>query len=296
MSVRDGALSQFRGCVVVPPSTDAAYWRGVVADKARAAGLVVLEVDQGGDITLPSGDVVLITNDPRRGYGFQPTDWAVILSRPSTGGGRDASSLIHAAGILAALSELPRGTPILTDRDLIGSLDPVELFGRFQLVHKHAPLSSWEVENCTASLFLSLYEDGLPLVGARCEWGAEIFTYDVKARFASNMVGELDVSGMARTLILGPNLALPPGRWRVTASFAVDKLASTRTYLMEWGISEDSAEVAFSPGRAGVYKIEIEHSWRSAKPVELKLAIADSAVAGRLEFRGATVELLATTP
>ncbi|WP_040349830.1 hypothetical protein [Brevundimonas sp. BAL3] len=293
MSVESGAPAQFRGCVVVPPSTDAAYWRSMVADKAAAAGLVVVEIDQGVDTALPSGDMVLITNDARRAYSFQPTDWAVLLSRPSTGGGRDASSLIHAAGILAALSELPQGTPILTDRDLIGSLDPLELFGRFQLVHKHAPLSGWEVENHTASLFLSLYEDGLPLVGARREWGPDIFTYDVKARFAAVTAGELDISGIARTLVLGPNLALPPGRWRVTASFAVDKLASTRIYRMEWGISEDFAEVSFSPGQAGVYKMEIEHIWSAAEPVELRLALAESAVAGWLEFRGATVELLA---
>lgn len=291
----DAKASIFRGCVVVPPSTDAAYWRDIVTPAAAAAGLDVVDIDQGLPSDRATFDTLYITNDMRVAAPLEPTDWVVILSRPHTGGGGDPATLVHAAGIFAWLSTLPAKALILTDYELMDSVKPLVLFDRIEIDHQAAALKAWQMESYPASMALSLYSRGLPQVGSSCEWVQGVFFYDKSAQVEGASPGLLDIAGRARRLVSGPHLALPTGSWRAVATFSVDEMACFRRYRMEWGSASGFTHVDFSPGRPGIFSLEIHHEWRKPEPAELHLEMLESALVGRVEFLGATVEMLTST-
>ncbi|MDB5439798.1 MAG: hypothetical protein JWM33_2225 [Caulobacteraceae bacterium] len=106
----------------------------------------------------------------------------------------------------------------------------------------------------------------------------------------------IDITGRRRILVYGPYVALPAGRWRLTAEFSLTAEAAAN--LLQVEIFQDPAVVVsklIQPSRGGRFAVPLEAEL-SGEPVELRTWLPLPAFDGELCFHGATVERLDTSP
>jgi capsular polysaccharide transport system ATP-binding protein len=102
----------------------------------------------------------------------------------------------------------------------------------------------------------------------------------------------IDVTGAARILVFGPYAAVPPGRWRLTARFELDRHAATGPFLLEFGQGANLAGAELNPAGEGLYEISIEQTLSGKTPAEMRLWLARPRFHGALRFLGASLERL----
>jgi hypothetical protein len=125
--------------------------------------------------------------------------------------------------------------------------------------------------------------------GAEQHWPPELFVLDPRGEATRARPAVLDITGPPRALVFGPYIALPPGTWRASVLFAVDEAACRRRFRVEWGGLSDFTSHAFTPGRPGLFRAELQHSWTGETVVEVRIILTESALDGALEPMGVTV-------
>ncbi|WP_306002610.1 hypothetical protein [Brevundimonas sp. C43] len=91
-----------------------------------------------------------------------------------------------------------------------------------------------------------------------------------------------DLTGRPEVLVWGPHITLPPGKWRLSIGFEVDRAASAQSLAFEWGDLDGHERHEVSLGRAGRYDIVLDRDWDVAKIAELRVSAAHAVFAGCL--------------
>lgn len=120
-------------------------------------------------------------------------------------------------------------------------------------------------------------------------WPPELFHLDPRGEATRERPTLLDITGPPRALVFGPYISLPPGTWRAQVLFTVDEAACRRRFKVEWGGLSDFTTHAFIPGKPGMFRAELEHSWAGEVVVEARIILTESALDGTLEPMGVTV-------
>jgi hypothetical protein len=103
---------------------------------------------------------------------------------------------------------------------------------------------------------------------------------------------ELDIMGRPRTLIYGPYLNLPAGRWQVEVAFGLCEAAAGYDYLIEFGTNADMARVRYRPGRGGEHSVALAYDVRDYSPVEIRISLLRAAFHGQIRLVGAWIRKL----
>lgn len=119
-------------------------------------------------------------------------------------------------------------------------------------------------------------------------WSCDLFAY----RYPS-LDGEppytFDLTGRPKFMVFGPYIVMPAGAWHARLKVAFNQAASRYRYRMDWGGEQDFESIDFSPGRAGVFEIELTYHWKDPAPCELRLLVVEGVFDGQMTFMGATI-------
>ena len=93
-----------------------------------------------------------------------------------------------------------------------------------------------------------------------------------------------DLTGRPDVLAWGPHMTLPPGPWRLSIGFDVDRAAAAQSLAFEWGDLERHERHDVSLGRAGRYDIALDRNWEAAAIAEFRVSAAHAVFAGRMRL------------
>ncbi len=286
--------------IVLTPSADDTVWRHEIA---RAATAVGLRAESAGDLEVDYDDpgLIVITDDASVALAAGAREIVAILPEPESAPQAVAEihrfhqphDMWHASALLARAMALADGHAIITAADIARRPRLLRLFGVLELV---PPRSSAEVSKRPAvAAAFNIYrnarsDDGLPV-----PWSERLFVYDDKA--ARNWIdwGVLDVTGRPRMLVWGPYVALPPGLWRAVIRFGVDALAAGHQYRIDWGTRSACVSEYVTPGRPGMYEIQLEWLFEEAEAAEIRLILTEGSFMGTVMFQGMTVQRVPST-
>lgn len=120
-------------------------------------------------------------------------------------------------------------------------------------------------------------------------WSPVHFIYERQPVELREDAAILDMTGPPRTLVRGPYLWAPAGRWRITARFSVDAEGARHEVQFRWGRPLTLTVLQTSLEKSGVYEVELEAGWDEIDGMEFTIALVQGCVAGELHFLGATV-------
>lgn len=98
-----------------------------------------------------------------------------------------------------------------------------------------------------------------------------------------------DLTGRPDILAWGPHMTLPPGQWRLSIGFEVDRAAAAQSLAFEWGDLEGHERHEVSLGRAGRYDITLDRDWAAAAIAEFRVSAAHAVFAGRMRLISAAI-------
>ena len=139
---------------------------------------------------------------------------------------------------------------------------------------------------------LAIYESAPPRPGGKSLWARELFRWGDAPEAPCPAV--LDITGRARILVFGPHLHLPPGRWRLSASFHLCRDAARSPLRLECGAGARLAHLDFQPDGAGVYRVALDCELDEPAPFEMRLSVLRAALHGELRFHDAEVTFLSS--
>lgn len=120
-------------------------------------------------------------------------------------------------------------------------------------------------------------------------WSPLHFIYERQPVALREDAAVLDMTGPPRTLVRGPYLWAPVGRWSITARFSVDADAARHEIQFRWGAPLTLTILKTTLEKSGVYEVELEAEWDEIDGMEFTIAVVQGCVAGELQFLGATV-------
>jgi hypothetical protein len=126
-------------------------------------------------------------------------------------------------------------------------------------------------------------------------WRRELFV--LYAEGFQRPTGVVDVTGPPRTLIYGPYIHLPPGRWTARIVLGVSPDAAENTFLVD--AFADSRQLGYTvlvPARGGVYAADIDFSMEeaSAKGLEIRVLVTNENARGQLALGHVVLQPLST--
>ena len=265
---------------VLPPAEEADDWRRALLQQASAQGVPVVEVLAGTE-TVPHGSVGLAQDlDVARLAGAQPADTVVLLGSPFVGleGCEDGQRPFR---ILDVTRKIAAAHSFEGQRVRLGLDRLPEPFANTPTPERsERPLSPLEDTFRNALRFLDQ---------GRAQWSPAVFHY-AGWKTVSDSVGVVDITGRPRLVVFGPYIFLTPGVWRATIRLGFDQDAAPKRYEIHWGSGDSYAAHEFSPGRAGLFEIALEHEWPRHEASEARLFLHEGAFHGQVHFHGATIE------
>jgi hypothetical protein len=127
----------------------------------------------------------------------------------------------------------------------------------------------------------------------RISWSSDLFFL---GEGSSERIGSaIDVTGRARCLLNGPDIALPPGRWSLSLELQVSREAAEHKFFVELVAARQLACVTVSPDREGstVARLDFVIEDGESHPVALRVSTCRAAFDGAIALAGATVVQLA---
>ena len=103
----------------------------------------------------------------------------------------------------------------------------------------------------------------------------------------------IDLTGLARIVVFGPFIVLPPGHWRAAVEFELCADAATRSFLVEFGPFDRRRAITYRPVAGGRQVAWLDCDLVRPWEVEIRLAVTRPVFHGELRFRGASVQPLA---
>ncbi|MNX76884.1 hypothetical protein D3C86_1084020 [compost metagenome] len=270
----------------VMPSAAEGGWRRAVSEAAAAAQLPVWREDLVA-MAEAHGEGLVVTADPRPALvGW--TEAALVV--PAQNGVEflidlgftHADAVRRVAEFLAFASDVKARGGVLLD----GSAPIVEVEG------------IGRVSRSGSSIAVNFHDGPLdifryipPEIGSAAKWDAELFAFASYGKELNLLASpSIDVTGGARTLVLGPQITLSPGRWRVCARIMVDPEGSTTYLQASWGFGSDRVDVTAELNVPGEYSLVLEHDWRKSAEAELMIVSVRPHFCGRLEFMNVAVD------
>ena len=301
---------------IVTPCAEQAPVRALLAALAEADGFAYRD-----ETSTPTGRSrrLLVRTDATHLAGVSPTHAAVVVGSPEVSpliscaqyGLGEREGVVFAAHALGhAYAYAARtGAPVITVAEL--AADPAQAIPRLahalgMVLHK-ARTARLAHDFATALGSLpalppmeggpfGFYGPAGPQPGRAGWWGRPLF-------FSGDAPGQpcpeaIDLTGRARILAYGPYLALPPGRWRLTARLEmVDADAARQPYRLEFGGQAAQGATDFRPvGGAGLYDVAVDAVLADVESVELRVWLVRSAFHGTVRFIGASLEWLTDAP
>ncbi len=133
---------------------------------------------------------------------------------------------------------------------------------------------------------LGFYEDG-PVPARNHVWRFRLEGFDADARQDGDW---FDLTGRARAILSGPNVFLPPARWRLSATVELDPLGGAIELMTQWGgASLEKAKERMLVDTPGVYAFELEAELDRCDMAEWLVTLDRAHFKGRLRFLGAEI-------
>ena len=128
-------------------------------------------------------------------------------------------------------------------------------------------------------------------------WRRELFVLYVEG--FKRPTGAIDVAGPPRTLIYGPYIHLPPGRWTARVVLGVSPDAARNSFIVD-AFADDTqlGHTLLTPARGGVYAAEFEFSTEEAsvKGVEVRVLVTNENARGQLALGYVILQPISTRP
>lgn len=281
--------------VVITPNLAQAAWLDALRLGVATAGLSLAIRGFGADQTEPAD--IVVTDDPARAVAEDAETIVAVVPDPWT-----ASDALEAAGEaypfcmvtasrrLAQVNDLDLSHRVIGHDQFASEGAPVTLFD--DLVIK-APASVSEPHTdphraAAAQALKDLYAHGRVPDQVEMIWPLEFFSYHQGA-MTPGRLGEFDLTGRPKFLVSGPYLWMPAGPWTSVTRFGVDEDGSDRRYRFDWGSVTVFTEQHCVPEHAGVYEIEIAHTFETADSCEARMLITEGCFSGHADFLGVTI-------
>lgn len=112
-------------------------------------------------------------------------------------------------------------------------------------------------------------------------WRPEILSWQAHhARGSEGMM--VDLTGRPRTLVFGPYVVLPAGRWKVLFQLSFDREAAKYLFRIDWGGVDAFSSQEFRPGRPGVFEVEVNYAWEQPSPCEFRIQVREGVFNGQM--------------
>lgn len=262
-------------------------WRGLLEEAASRAGIPVARYPDMW-CNLPEAGIVL-TADPVPA----PDGWDEIclVASPSLGaafltalGFNRTDSVRRVATFLAYASDAQtRGATIIDSQNVVMSVAGLGELRR--------SLPNFDANDDIQSL--DIYRSLPVTTGARASWATSLFAY---GSYGSALALEtdplVDITGRARILVFGPQIALPPGKWKLKVVFLCDPDIGTTCLQMSWGYGHDRQELWADIDARGEYVVEMTHEWSKVAESEFIIMSAQPHFSGAIKIVSIEVERL----
>lgn len=288
-------------CVLVTPCMEVDEWIRRITEAALTANLEpVICKGQPLSPVGPDDNRIILSSNPALLSPAADAEVTVILTHVESvlaattdlmgAKGRDA--IVDASKVLVAAVALPNAR-LLTDKVVDEAGGAIEILSGVLIdpPERCAYEPSSDVERAGLEALL-VYAQGAPPIGAIVNWGPSLFLYDPRRRDQRVVEQRLDMTGGPRSFVHGPDMALPPGRWKVVARFSLDPAGSIHRFVAEWGLSDDFSSFNLQTNRSGVFEITMAHEWTRPGTVELRIRLMEGCISGEFEFFGATLQRL----
>ncbi len=262
------ANSPARFCVVITPSPDSAVWYDAV-------GRAIADAEMSAD--------VFLTSDINQALNHNADHWAIILPEFDPGGSvavdndrtRDISRALAAASDAA-------GHVVIVDRKSL-EVGSVEILPDIRLsAGQDAPMAESLSKLPSA---LEFYRTGSAKEGSSVRWALDLMHTDQLLAQEEDGSLRFDMTGKARMLVWGPHITLSAGSWRAELEFEVDARGAKNMLVIDWGPLSSFSRLECRPGRAGIHRAILEHTWGQAEVAEMRVALAHGAFSGSLQIR-----------
>ncbi len=290
--------------IIVTPSTADEAWRSAIRSGVAEAALTVIPHDP--DIpaaVLDDPKVVIYAQDATTALAAGAKTITAILPDPHTSVAAveaafqtpRPTSIVNATHLLAAAAALAVEHQVYGPNQLASLKGPLQVFPDLAIIPPPPePVASGDDLLAGVGDALAIYQDGRPVIGApSVSWPLDALYYESRIARASDGVREIDLTGRPRILVYGPYIALPPGLWRAKIRFSVnDASAAGREYRIDWGTQTDFVSQTFTPGRSGIFELELDYLWTSIAPAEVRFLIMEGCFSGSASFIGVEVSLV----
>lgn len=283
-----------RLAVLILPAVNDFAWRQAIKAAADARGWGVHE--NWGDETPaldPDRNTVIVTIDPDAAARFQPTDWVILTTSREEAlaqsiaqyGLSDIAARIHSTSRFASADRLAaRGAAVF---DVYSSRIELPGFGEVVLpadgVARRLPADIVMAPQFIAQAGSQGWETELDLA---------LFARP-GVRRADATADDVDLTGRARVVVVGPGLDLPPGVWGIWLKFAVDNEGALPTLLFEWGSGIDMVKYETTIRQPGVYEISLEAAWLTTATSHLLVSVTRPLFSGALRIVEARLKRVA---
>lgn len=281
--------------VVITPNLAQAAWLDALRLGVAAAGLTLAVRGFGADQIEPAD--IVVTDDPARALADGAETLVAVVPDPWT-----AADALEAAGEaypfcmvtasrrLAQVNDLDLRHRVIGHDEFAAEGAPVALFPDLTI---KAPASIAESSRdphraAAANALRDLYAAGRIPEQLEMVWPLEFFTYHQGAMIPGKL-GEFDLTGRPKFLVSGPYLWMPAGTWTAVTRFSIDEDASDRRYRFDWGSVTVFTEQHCVPEHAGLYEIEVIHTFETADSAEARMLITEGCFSGHADFLGVTV-------
>lgn len=282
--------------IVSTPSLYEGLWADGIRAAAEAKGLTFGRWDKD------QADILITDMIPaHRVMDLDPSEWVILADSSAAAltamgytfgeSPPGSQSAMHCSGrFIGAAWLAERGSAVLGQRAMALNLPKLGLVSprKCDIVpDAPGPLAS----------LLTLY-DRLPIrTGAKSVWGPEQFSFPIDGK-TDGGPASVDLTGRGRLLMHGPNMWLPPGRWRATLRMAINPDRREVPLSFDWGCYwgadrpevNDVVSVAETIDEAGYYTVALENGWDVPGPAMVRIHLTQPLFQGVLEFLDCTVE------
>jgi len=115
----------------------------------------------------------------------------------------------------------------------------------------------------------------------RIEWSPHLFEADGQNRQTAAQV--IDLTGPARTILWGPYLYLPVGRWELCLRVSVDDDGAKKPFVFEVVGDGASGEARLTVGKAGTFDLTFDALVNDpSRPIEIRVRLDRGAIFGSM--------------
>lgn len=285
--------------IVLTPSVDHEAWLTALSGTAGDHGCTLEMVAAHADPDAPDlENRWFVTHDAALVDRIDPSRVTVIVPQPETAAQATGAlygidpphDAFHASLLLARAMSVGPAARLFSAADLARNAEQIELF---KGVYMRPPVAERGSPVPVVAVALGMFRFGRPGVGSQAIWSERLFIFDTRSCIDEAPPGVLDVSGRPRTLVYGPYLALPPGRWKAVMRFSLDEEAATNELRFDWGHAGDFISQTVTAGAPGIYEIEMVHAIMGpAEAWQFRILLMQGAFDGRMTFQGGSVQKL----